>query len=43
MRIFDTHCHLISEEYDNILDEVINRAHNQNVTDMMVIGTDLNS
>ena len=43
MRIFDTHCHINSEEYDNILDEVINRAHNQNVTDMMVIGTDLNS
>ena len=43
MRIFDTHCHINSEEYDNILDEVINRAHNQNVTNMMVIGTDLNS
>lgn len=43
MRIFDTHCHINSEEYDNILEEVINRAHNQNVSDMMIIGTDLNS
>lgn len=43
MRIFDTHCHINSEEYDNILEEVINRAHNQNVSDIMIIGTDLNS
>lgn len=43
MKIFDTHCHINSEEYDDILDEVIERAHNQNVTDMMVIGTDVKS
>lgn len=43
MKIFDTHCHINSEEYDDILEEVIERANNQNVTDMMVIGTDIKS
>ncbi len=43
MKIFDTHCHINSEEYDVILEEVIARAHNQSVTNMMVIGTDVKS
>lgn len=43
MKIFDTHCHINSKEYDEILEDVISRAHQQNVTDMLVIGTDVES
>lgn len=40
MEIFDTHCHLNDEAFDNDLAKVIERAKIQGVTRMLIIGVD---
>ncbi len=37
--LFDTHCHLAMEDFDNDLDEVVKRARDANVVNLCVIGT----
>lgn len=41
MKIFDTHCHLNAEQYEGNLDQVILNAQELNVTDIMIIGTNI--
>lgn len=41
--IFDTHCHLASEEFSKDLPEVIARARAEGVEKILVVGTDLES
>ncbi len=40
MKIFDSHCHLDDNTYDNDLDDVIRRAHDAGVAAMMIAGVD---
>ena len=39
--IFDTHCHLFAEQFDEDQDEVIKRANDANVLKMLVLGDKL--
>ncbi len=41
--IFDTHCHLFDESFNNDLEEVIQRAKQNNITKMLVLGDTLDS
>lgn len=41
MNIFDSHCHLDDQSYRKDLDQVIERAHQADVTAMMAVGIDL--
>lgn len=41
MNIFDSHCHLDDDGYDQDLDEVIRRAHEADVNAIMQVGIDL--
>jgi len=43
MQLIDTHCHLDFKDYNDDLDEVINRALSNGVTRIIVPGTDLDS
>lgn len=38
MRLFDSHCHLDDDAYARDMDEVIHRAHDAGVKEMMVVG-----
>jgi TatD DNase family protein len=38
--LFDTHVHLNADQYEEDLQEVIDRAQNENVTNMVVVGFD---
>ncbi len=38
MNFFDTHCHLDDKVYDNDIKEVINRAHDAGVDEVMIVG-----
>jgi TatD DNase family protein len=40
--IIDTHCHLDDEKFDEDLDDVIQRAHENGVTKMIIPGADIN-
>ena len=37
--LFDTHAHLDQEDFDNDRDEVIARAHDAGVSEIVTIGT----
>jgi TatD DNase family protein len=39
--LFDTHCHLMDEQFDNDLDEVIRRAHDAGVNRIVIPGIDV--
>ena len=39
MQLVDTHCHLDDEQFDDIRDEVVQRAQGANVTTIVAIGT----
>lgn len=41
MILFDSHCHLDDQCYDNDLKNVIDRAKNENVSAMMLVGVDI--
>ena len=41
MNIFDSHCHLDDDSYDKDLDEVVQRAHANDVNAMLQVGIDL--
>ncbi|MDA3918229.1 MAG: TatD family hydrolase [Deltaproteobacteria bacterium] len=41
MILFDSHCHLDDKCYDNDLKNVIDRAKNENVSAMMLVGVDI--
>lgn len=43
MRLFDSHCHLNDEVYEDDLDEVIKRAEDEGVERIVVVGYDLDS
>ncbi len=43
MNIFDSHCHLDDNGYDDDLDRVIQRAHDADVSAMMQVGIDLHT
>jgi len=43
MKLFDSHCHLDDKSYTRDLDDVIKRAHDAGVSQMMTIGVDQNS
>lgn len=38
MKLFDSHCHLDDRVYEPDLDQVISRAHEADVSDMMIVG-----
>lgn len=41
MILFDSHCHLDDKCYDNDLKNVIDRAKNENISAMMLVGVDI--
>lgn len=43
MKLFDSHCHLDDKIYDKDLKDVLNRAVNTGVSEMMIVGVDKKS
>ncbi|MBU8911748.1 MAG: TatD family hydrolase [Desulfobacterales bacterium] len=43
MILFDSHSHIDDKCYDNDLDDVIERAENENVQGIMIVGIDINT
>lgn len=41
MNLFDSHCHIDDTSYNNDLKQVIERARNEGVSALMVVGVDL--
>ncbi|MCF6247541.1 MAG: TatD family hydrolase [Desulfobacula sp.] len=41
MKLFDSHCHIDDKTYDDDLNQVIERAKNDGVSAMMVVGVDI--
>ena len=42
MMFIDTHCHLFKEYYDNI-DDIVNKCKENNISKIIVSGTDMKS
>ena len=43
MEFIDTHCHIYYDKYDHDINDVINRASNNNVNNIICVGVDLES
>ena len=43
MEFIDTHCHIYYDKYQDDIDDVINRANNNNVNHMICVGVDFES
>tara|TARA_Y100001970_G_scaffold43642_2_gene54393 strand:+ start:2997 stop:3752 length:756 start_codon:yes stop_codon:yes gene_type:complete len=43
MEFIDTHCHIYYDKYQNDINDVINRANNNNVKNMICVGVDIES
>ena len=43
MQLFDSHCHFNDEKFDKDRDEIINKAHNENVEKITCAGYDVQS
>ena len=43
MEFIDTHCHIYYDKYQDDIEDVINRANNNNVNHMICVGVDLGS
>ena len=43
LNLVDTHCHLNSEEMEKDLENILQRANDQNITRIMIVGADIDS
>jgi len=43
MEFIDTHCHIYYDKYEHDINDVINRANNNNVNNIICVGVDLDS